>query len=104
MTIIDFPTTPDATTRLDVAERFDAHEVETFTTRVAAVPAGVVLDLSRVRFVDSAGLHALVEARANAIEQGHDLVVDGISQTARITFELAGLAEAFPTVADLEAA
>ncbi len=98
--------TPDIhhTTEIGVADRFDAHQVERFAADLRQVSGHVRLDLGRTRFIDSYGLHALVEARATAIERGADLAISRISQTARITLELAGLTEALPVDDIAEAA
>lgn len=92
------------TTEIGLADRFDAHQVDRFAEDVHAAKGAVVLDLGRTRFIDSHGLHALVEARANAIERGADLSINRISQTARITLELAGLHETLPVADVAEAA
>lgn len=92
------------TTEVGVADRFDAHQVERFADDLRKATGHVVLDLGRTRFIDSFGLHALVEARATAIERGADLAIGRISQTARITLELAGLTEALPVIEMVEAA
>ncbi len=92
------------TTEIGLAERFDAHQVDRFADDIHAASGSVVLDLGRTRFIDSHGLHALVEARANAIARGADLSIGQISQTARITLELAGLHETLPAASMVEAA
>ena len=78
-------------------ERFDTHQVDRFRDAVSQADGDVVIDLGRVRFLDAAAMNALVEARAALIEAGAELWLDRLSQTARITLELAGLSESFPT-------
>ena len=101
MTIIDFaPTAPiaPATTAVTVPHRFDVHELDAFASTIDTAAGDVVLDLGAVQFIDTAGLHALVEARAEALGRGAELWIDGLSVAARVTFELAGLGEAFPVL------
>ena len=78
------------------ADRFDVHQVERFRAEVARATGDIVVDLGRTRFLDVAALYALVDARAALVDRGSELWIDGLSKTARITLELAGLAEAFP--------
>jgi anti-anti-sigma regulatory factor len=85
-------------TRHEPADRFDVHHLERFRADVARAPGDLVIDLSRTRFLDVAALQALVDARAALLDRNCELWVDGLSQAARITIELAGLAEAFPAL------
>jgi anti-anti-sigma factor len=56
----------------------------------------VVLDLSRVTFMDSTGLHAILTARALCSQHGCEfLLVQGSPQVQRL-FELSGLLDELP--------
>lgn len=79
--------------------RFDVHAVDAFSAFVASVDRSAVLDLGEVRFMDGAALDALVRTRAELIERGDELWLGDVSVAARITLELAGLAEALPSFA-----
>ena len=48
----------------------------------------IVLDLRGVRFIDSSGLLAFLEARRRAMSNGHRLVMSGASSAAQRLFEL----------------
>lgn len=55
------------------------------------IPRSVILDLRAVTFVDSAGLHALIEAADACREQGREMVVvRGPAQVERV-FALTGM-------------
>lgn len=94
MALIELPL---ATTH-QLPARFDAHEVDAFRSMIEQAYGDVVLDLGRIRFIDTSGLNALLEARAARLERGWELWVENLSTTARVTLELAGLAEAFPSL------
>jgi anti-sigma B factor antagonist len=50
----------------------------------------IVLDLRDLTFIDSTGLHALVEARSRAVSFGDRLLLSGASPAARRLMELTG--------------
>ena len=57
--------------------------------------AVIVLDLGGLTFMDSSGLHLVLDARRRAGEKGHKLVVlEGPEAVQRI-FELTGTADLF---------
>lgn len=68
---------------------------------IAAVPAGVVVDLSAATFLDSSILGALLEARRQALERSLGYVVclgeDPEPGVARI-LEITGLVPVFPVI------
>ena len=72
-------------------ESIDAGTVTDFKGDVEAViedGARVVLDLSRVEFVDSAGLGGIVWFLKQLAAQGGDLKVCGVCSSVRALFEL----------------
>ena len=104
MTVLAFPVTRPVTTTHALAPRFDAHAVASFRSMLADVPGDLVVDLGAVRFIDAAGLNLLLETRAALLDRGHELWIDRASTTARVTLELAGLAEAFPPLTPMPVA
>ncbi len=80
-------------------------DAETFRERVARVISAslgrLVLDLSGVPFVDSAGLEALLDVSEELIESGHALRVCGATETIRETFDVTGLDGKFEHYADV---
>lgn len=67
----------------------DAKRVERTLVEVAG--STVVLDIGGLRFVDAAGLGAIVAARALVLAEGNHLVVRGAQPQLRRVFRLAGL-------------
>ena len=58
---------------------------------VAAAPAICVLDLSELRFVDSKGLHALVEADRRLRGWCEGVVVEGVRPNVRRVMDIVGV-------------
>ena len=50
----------------------------------------IVLDLRNLTFVDSSGLHAFLQARKRAEDNGHRLLLIGATQSTRRLLELTG--------------
>jgi anti-sigma B factor antagonist len=69
----------------DLAERLDALAAE-------ACPR-VLLDLSRLSFVDSAGVSVLVKARHEAEAHGRQLILRGATEQVHQVFSVLGLAD-----------
>jgi anti-anti-sigma factor len=71
----------------------------------AARPPAIVLDLTRLAFVDSSGMRCVVRAHGRVVGAGGRFAVlaAGGSRVAA-TFELVGLDEHLPIFADLDAA
>lgn len=72
-------------------ESLDAGTVANFKSDVEAIiedGAKVVLDLSQVEFVDSAGLGGIVWFLKQLASQGGDLKVCGVCSSVRALFEL----------------
>lgn len=81
---------------LDLAE---ATGLETMITRLCVDGLkGISLDLSRLAFMDSSGLRAVLHAQQLCREHEYDfLVVPGNGQVLRL-FEIAGIIDALPIV------
>lgn len=118
---------PDAATvgddeTLDVSARFPSPavavvrpvgDVDTTTAaplrtaigeQVAAGAVHVVLDLSAVEFLGSAGLALLIAEREAAIAREGELRLAGVPRTAGRALSLTGLTELFETYPDADAA
>ena len=84
---------------IDLAGRFDAHEVPAF--RIAIDPLLSVddprlhLDLSNVVFIDSTALSELVRAQKAVDARSGELVLVGLSDPVRIILELTALLSVF---------
>jgi anti-sigma B factor antagonist len=64
-------------------------------------PAGLVLDLRRLTFVDSCGLARLLAVRARALRAHRRLLLVRGSEAVQRLFALTGIAELFETVDDV---
>ena len=72
-------------------DEFDASNADDFKQEVAPVLqtcSRIVLDLSRVRFVDSSGCGAILSCLKQATTAGGDLKLCQVTPRVRTTFEL----------------
>jgi len=79
-------------------EELDASNAGDFKRDMAPILDGhpkVVLDLSRVRFVDSSGLGAFISCLRRLNARGGDLKLCGMSKTVRAVFELVRMHRVF---------
>ena len=81
--------------RIAVEGELDLSSALTFDEEVRRAeerrPRTLVIDLSRLRFLDSTGLRLIMSAQARAKKQGHRLaIVEGTQAVQRI-FRLAGV-------------
>ena len=83
---------------LQVAQRV----VEELAKVEAGEPALLILDLSRLSFLDSAGMGVIAAAQARANEAGRDLVVVRPPYSVRRAFEVSGFGEVLTVVDDIE--
>lgn len=71
--------------------RFDIHEVEAFTDSMSRIPVTtrsmVVIDATRVKHIDQAGIDALRRWQAYALAKRIPLTLDA-STTVRVAYEL----------------
>jgi anti-sigma B factor antagonist len=84
---------------LQVAQRV----VEELATVEAAGPALVIIDLSRVSFLDSAGMGVIAAAQARATEAGRDLAVVRPPYSVRRAFEVSGFGDVITVVDEIDA-
>jgi anti-sigma B factor antagonist len=69
---------------------------EAIHAALALGPERVVLDLSQLSFIDSSGLHAVVELHELAAHQNAQLEIIPGSPAVQRTFEVCGLADLLP--------
>jgi len=66
-----------------------------------ATPRDVVVDCSRITFLDSMGLRVLVQAMQRAAREGCAFALAAPSEPVRRVLELAGVSSLFPVVGPL---
>ncbi len=67
-------------------------------------PKQLIVDLSRVTYIDSSGLAALIEGMQNVEEHGGKFALAGLQETIRTIFEIARLDQVFQIFPDVAAA
>jgi len=67
-------------------------------------PPRIVVDLSRVNYIDSSGLAVLVEAMQNVEEYGGKFALAGLQESVRSIFETARLDQVFLIYPHVDAA
>src|SRR5216684_7042158 len=67
-------------------------------------PKQLIVDLSRVTYIDSSGLAALIEGMQNAEEYGGKFALAGLQETIRTIFEIARLDQVFQIFPDVDEA
>ena len=64
----------------------------------------MIVDLSRVTYIDSSGLAALIEGMQNTEEYGGKFALAGLQETIRTIFEIARLDQVFQIFPDVDTA
>ncbi len=67
-------------------------------------PPQVIVDLTRVSYIDSSGLAALIEGMQNVQEYGGQFALAGLQEPVRLIFEIARLDQVFRIFPDIDAA
>ena len=102
---MDVPTWPNV---LSLEGEIDLHIspsiAASLAQMVASHPARLVVDLSRVTYIDSSGLAVLIEAMQNVEDYGGRLALAGVSETVRSIFEMARLDQFFLIFPHVDAA
>lgn len=84
---------------LDLSGRFDISTADSvlkwMDKLTEEAPARVVVNMTKVSFVDSTGLSTLVQGTKQARTQNGDLFLCGLQQPVRIIFELTRLDKFF---------
>ncbi len=93
---------------LRIKGRFDAYEVSSVAswleTASDRAPAHIIVDLSKVNFIDSTALATLVKWMKRCRQKKGDLYLTGLQQPVRVIFELTRLDSAFEIFANENAA
>jgi anti-sigma B factor antagonist len=71
---------------------------------VKTKPPQLVVDLSRVTYIDSSGLAVLIEAMQNVAAYGGKFALAGLQESVRPIFEIARLDQVFRIFPDVDAA
>ena len=86
----------------------DLHVSPTVTASLNEVidkkPDRLVVDLSDVSYIDSAGLAALIQAMQKVEGYGGKFMLDGLQETVRSIFEISRLDQVFQIFPDADAA
>jgi anti-sigma B factor antagonist len=89
------------------AKALDASNARAFKDAIKPMitpGARLVLDLSKVEFIDSSGLGALVSCLRQAHADGGEIKLSGLSKPARALFELVRMHRVFEVFNNLEEA
>ncbi|MCG6988918.1 MAG: STAS domain-containing protein [Gemmatimonadetes bacterium] len=81
----------DVTVALIPVEELDASNAAEFkrdVARILAADTQLVIDFSRLRFIDSSGLGVMLSCLRQMSARGGDLKLCGMSKQVRATFEL----------------
>jgi anti-sigma B factor antagonist len=73
-------------------------------TMIEKKPRRLVVDLSEVTYIDSAGLAALIEAMQKVEGYGGKFLLAGLQETVRSIFEISRLDQVFQIFPDVRAA
>lgn len=86
-----------ATSTIELEGEWDLAQQAATTDAIARAldrrPACLLVDLSRLSFIDSCGVHVLINARNRCVEQGTRLVVIPGPRAVQCVFEICGLIE-----------
>ena len=93
---------------LPLKGEIDLHVSPTVTASLNAMiarkPKRLVVDLSEVTYMDSAGLAALIEAMQKVEGYGGKFLLAGLQETVRSIFEISRLDQVFQIFPDVDAA
>jgi len=99
---------PDRPNVLPLKGEIDLHVSPVITASLNAMiekkPDRVVIDLSDVTYIDSAGLAALIQAMQKVEAYGGKFLLAGLQETVRSIFEISRLDQVFQIFPDTEAA
>lgn len=93
---------------LPLEGEIDLHVSPTIAASLRAMvqekPKQLVVDLSRVTYIDSSGLAVLIEAMQNVAQYGGSFALAGLQDGVRPIFEIARLDQVFRIFEDVDAA
>ena len=98
----------DRSNVLPLKGEIDLHVSPSITASLNAMiekkPKRLVVDLSDVTYIDSAGLAALIQAMQKVEGYGGKFLLAGLQETVRSIFEISRLDQVFQIFADADAA
>jgi anti-sigma B factor antagonist len=98
----------DRSNVLPLKGEIDLHVSPVVTASLTAMiekqPERVVIDLSGVTYIDSAGLAALIQAMQKVEAYGGKFLLAGLQETVRSIFEISRLDQVFQIFPDTDAA
>jgi anti-sigma B factor antagonist len=101
-------TIPDSPNILPLEGEIDLHVspqiAASLANLVASKPVRLVVDLSRVTYIDSSGLAVLIEAMQNVEDYGGKFAIAGLQDQVRPIFEVARLDQVFTIFPHVDAA
>ena len=77
---------------------------ESLRTMIAKKPKQVVVDLTKVTYLDSSGLAVLIEGMQNVQEYGGRFAVAGVQESVKHILEIARLDQVFQIFPDVDTA
>src|SRR5436309_14137004 len=99
---------PDRSNMLLLEGEIDLHVspsiTELLNDMIEQKPERLVVDLSRVTYIDSAGLAALIGAMQRVEGYGGKFLLAGLQETVRSIFEISRLDQVFQIFPDADAA
>jgi anti-sigma B factor antagonist len=99
---------PDAANVLPLEGEIDLHVsprvAESLSAMIEQKPARLVIDLSRVTYIDSSGLAVLIEGMQNVEAYGGKFVLAGLQENVRPILEIARLDQVFIIFPHVDAA
>jgi len=99
---------PDAPNVLPLEGEIDLHISPRVSASLGAMieekPPRLVVDLSKVTYIDSSGLAVLIEAMQNVEAYGGKFILAGIQENVRPIFEIARLDQVFIIFPHVDAA
>jgi anti-sigma B factor antagonist len=99
---------PDAPNVLPLEGEIDLHVSPRISTALAAMieqkPQRLVVDLSKVTYIDSSGLAVLIEGMQNVEAYGGKFILAGIQENVKPIFEIARLDQVFIIFPHVDAA
>ena len=99
---------PDAPNVLPLESEIDLHVSPRISAALAAMidqkPQRLVVDLSKVTYIDSSGLAVLIEGMQNVEAYGGKFILAGIQENVKPIFEIARLDQVFIIFPHVDAA
>lgn len=81
---------------VQLSGRFDAHQVQHFTSTVEPLSVATELDFAEVQFIDSSALAALIALYKHAQVKRIPLTISNVQDTVKLIFEVTKLDTILP--------